>query len=701
MTERIQKRCEICGNISFNDGGDGFFYCTLCGSQANDIIDTGVDEDDLFNLDGGIYAAGQRRAPTQIFQAEPVSQVKLSQSQHLETLNTLDDNQEDNEGDGVEPAGPADFGSSQSSLTYTDYYSGVRLRYVMGVQVMIQLQCKALVEKFNVSPLIVGIVGPVWLRYLAHEKVMADEWADNVIHESESQTQGEIDSAMLSGSKKTEPHNLLGKRAVTIWHKSLHSIIPLSCSLAISFLACHMAREAILPTDILKWALEGKIPYFAAFLEVEKQLGPPSRACPISTSRMFRPIQSITLQKLEFFATAIARRIGLELPPVNFHAIASRYLKQLSLPIEKILPRACQVYEWSMPPELYLSDNELRLPSRVCVMSILIVTIRILYDLNGGKWEMILSSSGLAPDGEDGIGEPSFSCNGKDNSAEEDLASQDSDPNYSTPDVNESDFDALELLKILEAKYDELSDTYDFSKDLQSYLQYCKDVVFAGLEPSYEDREEERIIEDLWDFYQSHKAEEASDDEKVESHTCNGFQHKGSRGVCKSTPISSKKFSVNQCKCNMSLDDDDFNAASCPECGLEQKAYSPNKGHGDRPSAESRKETALRQLKENMQENRFCYIPPKKHVKKKNGYIRYARKKDDAYIYATHADYYILLRSCAKVAQVDTRTMHVGVLSFEKRLEMLEKRIDYCVQKRLPNDFCDFCQVDSKENPHR
>lgn len=45
----------------------------------------------------------------------------------------------------------------------------------------------------------------------------------------------------------------------------------------------------------------------------------------------------------------------------------------------------------------------------------------------------------------------------------------------------------------------------DFSKDLQSYLLYCKDVVFAGLEPAYDDHEEERIIEDFWDFYQSHK----------------------------------------------------------------------------------------------------------------------------------------------------------------------------------------------------
>lgn len=101
---------------------------------------------------------------------------------------------------------------------------------------------------------------------------------------------------------------------------------------------------------------------------------------------------------------------------------------------------------------------------------------------------------------------------------------------------------------------------------------------------------------------------------------------------------------------------------------------------------------ALRQLKADMKENRFVYIPPRKNVKKKEGYIRYARKKDGAYLYAVHADHYILLRSCAKVAQVDVRTMHVGVLAFEKRLEMLERRIDFCLRKRLPDDFCEFCR---------
>lgn len=644
MTEKIQRCCEVCSNLSFDDGGDGFFYCTRCGSQANDIIDMGVDDDDLFNVDGGIYSASQRRQYCQVPKPETISQAQLSQ--HLETLKTFDDYDEHNVDGGVGPAVPSDFGSSQISLTYTDYYSDIRLRYVMGVQVMIQMQCKALVEKFNVSPLIVGLAGPIWLRFLAHEKVLSDEWADDAIHESESQTQGEIELSQPTGSYKTEPHNLLGKRAVTIWHKSLSSMIPLPCSLAISFLVCHVAREAILPTDVLKWTLEGKLPYFAAFLEIEKQLGPPSRSCPISTSRMFRPIKTISLQKLESLAASIARKIGLELPSVNFHAIAARYLKHLSLPVEKILPQACQVYEWSMPPELYLSDNDIRLPSRVCVMSILIVTMRILYDLNGGKWELISScSNNLVSAVENGAGECGLSCNARGAVAEDDSALHDSDPCDSTSDMSKSNFDALKLLKILEEKYNELSDTYDFSKDLQSYLLYCKEVVFAGLEPAYDDHEEERIIEDLWDFYQSNKAGKASEDGKADSHTCNG-----------------KNF----------RDDGGSNTVNCSKCGLG--------------------ETALRLLKADMEENRFVYIPPRKNAKKKDGYIRYARKKDGAYHYAAHADYYILLRSCAKVAQVDVRTMHVAVLAFEKRLEMLERRIDFCLCKRIPDDFCEFCR---------
>lgn len=121
--------------------------------------------------------------------------------------------------------------------------------------------------------------------------------------------------------------------------------------------------------------------------------------------------------------------------------------------------------------------------------------------------------------------------------------------------------------------------------------------------------------------------------------------------------------------------------------------------HGVRSSMESYKDRAIRELKSDMEENRFCYIPPRVNIKNKD-YVHYVRKKDGgAYIYAVHADYYILLRSCAKVAQVDIRTMHKGVLSFERRLKWLEKRIDHSMHlKQNSNDFCDYCCDEAVKN---
>nr|GEV05502.1 retrovirus-related Pol polyprotein from transposon TNT 1-94 [Tanacetum cinerariifolium] len=97
----------------------------------------------------------------------------------------------------------------------------------------------------------------------------------------------------------------------------------------------------------------------------------------------------------------------------------------------------------------------------------------------------------------------------------------------------------------------------------------------------------------------------------------------------------------------------------------------------------------------NMEENRFCYIPPRKRVQRLD-YLHYTRKKGDgAYVYAAHADYYILLRSCARVAQLDVRTMHAAVLTFERRLNWLEKNIDHCLNDAPPYEACELCHDDA------
>lgn len=254
-----------------------------------------------------------------------------------------------------------------------------------------------------------------------------------------------------------------------IWFRSLRKEIPLPYSLAVSFLACHLAREAILPTDIVKWSLEGKLPYFAAFVDIENVIGPPPKACPISSSLMFRPLESITLQKLEAMTASIAESIGLDLPPVNFYAIASRYIEKLSLPAEKILPHACRIYEWSMPPDLWLSTNELRLPTRVCVMSILIVAIRILYNIHGfGDWERRLSSNCASSSTSNWTGESDLNCSPEmrddagsgSGSSPNILDDSGTNPVRNASHAQKSELDAAELLTNLEATYNKIDETY-------------------------------------------------------------------------------------------------------------------------------------------------------------------------------------------------------------------------------------------------
>ncbi|XP_028805071.1 LOW QUALITY PROTEIN: TATA box-binding protein-associated factor RNA polymerase I subunit B-like [Neltuma alba] len=700
--------CHTCGNVGLADGSDGFFYCLRCGSQADDIVDTGVADEDFVNMggdaSGGIYLASHRRQRSHAIKVEPISQydsIYDSQSQFMKSLGLEDEapqcqgnrseggfkvERDSDYGFQFNEAGfsvPGDFGSNTVRvLSFDDYYTEIRMRYVMGLQIMVQLQCEALVKEFKVNPLICGIVGPIWLRFVSGTAVFDDGWADEVIHESEMQKEEEPADHKPRAKYEAEPHNIHGERAVMIWYRSLRKSIPLACTVAVTFLACHVAKEAILPTDIMKWTLEGRLPYFSAFREIEKRMGQPTKACPISSMIMFRPSQAVSLQKLESLAASVADSIGLDLPPVNFYAIALRYLQDLHLPVDKILPDALKIYEWSMPPGLWLSTNELRLPTRVCVMSILIVAIRMLYNINGfGEWERSLCHGGAASvksaSGSEGKGNGGMNTNFP---FHDDSERSDKDP----VQPQQPEWDAARLLHHLYTLYDGVADKYGYSKDLSTYLQYCKDVVFAGLEPSFENHEEEKMIEFSWNFYQNDKDSEPA--ERVEKPDASLNQNKPSREICINKTSKEEKRRT-ECFSHKTHDDDAMDNDDSPESSLDSDE-SENDGE---TSSESHDNEAIRKLKLDMEENKFCYIPPRVKPKRFD-YVHYVRKKDKgAYAYVAHADYYIILRSCARAAQVDLRIMHIGVLSFERRLAWIEERIDKVLRVKPPRISCQFC----------
>jgi hypothetical protein len=99
------------------------------------------------------------------------------------------------------------------------------------------------------------------------------------------------------------------RRAEFIFLRSLGMMLPAYSTLSICFLACHVSREAILPTNIYMWAMDGKLPFVAAFTQVDKLLGIPLKQ---SARQLFRPVRVIAAWQLEAAAGSIARLTSIQ-----------------------------------------------------------------------------------------------------------------------------------------------------------------------------------------------------------------------------------------------------------------------------------------------------------------------------------------------------------------------------------------------------
>lgn len=66
------------------------------------------------------------------------------------------------------------------------------------------------------------------------------------------------------------PRTVFGRHLSNVWLSALKESIPLATTLAVCYLSCYIAREPILPTDLRKWAGEGRLPYLAAFVDISK-----------------------------------------------------------------------------------------------------------------------------------------------------------------------------------------------------------------------------------------------------------------------------------------------------------------------------------------------------------------------------------------------------------------------------------------------
>lgn len=178
-------RCYGCGTVDgFENGGDGFFYCSTCGLQSTDLFDTLLQPDPalshtLYYKTLAIQAAEEAAARPSPKPITENVQHECSSKQRPFSFG---------EDGGVSV--PEDFGGT-GCCWQAKFFEGevvaraIRDRYVMGLQVMVNKQCEELV-KFGVCPVICGVVGPVWLRYVAASGVCREGWADEAIINSEA-----------------------------------------------------------------------------------------------------------------------------------------------------------------------------------------------------------------------------------------------------------------------------------------------------------------------------------------------------------------------------------------------------------------------------------------------------------------------------------------------------------------------------------
>ncbi|KAL4182756.1 hypothetical protein AMTRI_Chr11g94710 [Amborella trichopoda] len=446
--------CSRCGAIGFSVTDDSLYFCLSCGGQSQDIFEHGIDGASLV-----------------------VDNLKI----HGIDGDMFDESEE------VEEGCPAEFGSQNKNPSNDEEIAeALRMKYVEGIQIMIQLQCE--VEKFGVSPLVCGLVGPIWMRYLASTKVLDEEWANQEIIASEfcSRKKEERDIRPHGDYIPLPPIVYTDYARLELtpnsWEKSLmmmmgnvevYKVISRALHFSYFFSGVSLSREAILPTDIAKWASEGTIPYLAAFIGIDKCLSKSSKACPLSSRLLFCPMQAVAAQCIEKAASSVAQDIGLHLPPVNFYLISCR-----------ILPYACRIYEWLFPPDLQLSSNDCRLPTRVYVFAILVIAIRLLYNINGLRhWEKSLLGfcGNYSLDEQDNKHEMKNEFLHAENGQLDSFLTGKVANSISTPLYQSSEREASKLLQHLESTYDKIILKHDYSKDMTTYPKYCKDVVFAGL----------------------------------------------------------------------------------------------------------------------------------------------------------------------------------------------------------------------------
>ena len=220
----------------------------------------------------------------------------------------------------------------------------------------------------------------IWERYLvASESTTTTGFVDEEHNRAEDDMTIGGDVGIGEKKKKTNGDGDLGGSLLT----RMTSRLPMYMTLGMVYVACARHREAILPCDLSRMAMEGTMPYLNANAIFKKAFGAEiTRELPSENAFQITTVRAPTPERIVATAAYVAAKIGVQLPPVNASGLLTRFVRELNLHagVRAAAHRTLSLY---LSPALWYGAPECVGTPEAAVMATLVVALKMLYGLDG------------------------------------------------------------------------------------------------------------------------------------------------------------------------------------------------------------------------------------------------------------------------------------------------------------------------------
>ncbi|GAB4816552.1 hypothetical protein N2152v2_003598 [Parachlorella kessleri] len=285
------------------------------------------------------------------------------------------------------------------------------MAYVHCLQRLLQRQATALRDVLGINPLVLGALEQLWLAYLPLTEVLEESFTRKLEErikppqqqqqqqppqQQQQQQEEEGEAAAVAGEATIRPAvaataDAGGRTAALVLGEGLRHALPPGVTLSLCFLACWQLREAVSPQDLVRWALNGQLPFWELARLSRAAVEEYAAVLPLAFLDP-RGVPSPTRVWDE--AVLIAARIGLRCPPLNVGLWLDRWTQELALPqaVGVVGLQLYQLYRLDCPQ--YHLQYRVLAQAHTHAMALLLVAVKLLYGLDGRRREVV---EGLPP----------------------------------------------------------------------------------------------------------------------------------------------------------------------------------------------------------------------------------------------------------------------------------------------------------------